>query len=219
MFFQVYGQTELAGVTTEELNPESEEQDEGGLDLLPSNELKLIDEEAKVVLHGEIGEICIRSSLMFSEYLENAEATSQAISSTGWVHTGDLGFLNQKGKLKVCGRKSDMIKRATVKIIPAQIEKVLLQHPDVKDAVLIGVPDVRLYEELCACVIPKKGSALESSVAGFEEWMSSQWTPDEQGLTLKPKYTLLMEEFPRTKTGKPDRKAIKVKAARKLGIE
>ena len=130
-----------------------------------------------------------------------------------------MGILDDKGKLRLSGRRSDMIKRATVKIFPAEIEKVLVRHPDVKDTVVVGVPDARLYEELCACVIPKKGSTLESSVAAFEEWMDHQWTPDEQGLTLKPKYLVIMEEFPKTKTGKSDRKVIRVAAAEKLEIE
>ena len=76
-----------------------------------------------------------------------------------------------------------------------------------------------MYEELCACVIPQKGSTLETDVSEFEEWMTHQWTPDEQGLTLKPKYLVIMKEFTKNKTGKTDRNALKVTAARKLGID
>ncbi|KAK3746027.1 hypothetical protein QZH41_003241 [Actinostola sp. cb2023] len=213
---KVYGKTECVSVALEVLG---EQEGEEGLELVCLNELKIVDENIQVLPVGQVGEICVRSPSDFVEYLFNPDATSKTISRTGWVHTGDLGKINSRGRITITGRKDDMIKRATVKIFPAEVEKVLTKYDDVKDASVVGVPDVRLYEELCACIIPKKGSALESDMSEFEKWMSQTFTPDEQGLTLKPKYVLLVDDFPKTKTGKLDRRALKITAAKKLGMD
>ncbi|KAK3746024.1 hypothetical protein QZH41_003247 [Actinostola sp. cb2023] len=212
----IYGMTECPSIASQVLG---QQEGEEGFDLNSLNELKIVDENIQVLPVGQMGEICLRSRSVFLEYLFNPDATSKTISRTGWVHTGDLGKMNSRGRFTITGRKGDMIKRATVKIFPAEVEKVLTKYDDVKDACVVGVPDVRLYEELCACIIPKKGSALESDMADFEKWMSQTFTPDEQGLTLKPKYVLLVDDFPKTKTGKLDRKALKITAAKKLGID
>ncbi|KAK3735624.1 hypothetical protein QZH41_007401 [Actinostola sp. cb2023] len=211
-----YGMTECMSIASQVLG---QQEGEEGLELLCLNELKIVDENIQVLPVGQLGEICLRSPSAFLEYLSNPDATSKTISRTGWVHTDDIGKMNSRGRLTITGRKDDMIKRATVKIFPAEVEKVLTKYDDVKDASVVGVPDVRLYEELCACIIPKKGSALESDMADFEKWMSQIFTPDEQGLTLKPKYVLLVDDFPKTKTGKLDRRALRITAAKKLGID
>ncbi|KAK3714769.1 hypothetical protein QZH41_007489 [Actinostola sp. cb2023] len=213
---KIYGLTECSEFASEIVGQQGGEE---GLELFCLNELKIVDENIQVLPVGQVGEICARSPTTFLEYLFNPDATSKTISRTGWVHTGDLGKLNSRGRFTITGRKGQMIKRATVKIFPAEVEKVLTKYDDVKDASVVGIPDVRLYEELCACIIPKKGSAIESDMADFEKWMSQTFIPDEQGLTLKPKYVLLVDDFPKTKTGKVDRKALKITAAKKLGID
>ncbi|KAK3746026.1 hypothetical protein QZH41_003240 [Actinostola sp. cb2023] len=164
-----YGMTECVSVALEVLG---EQEGEEGLELISLNELKIVDENIQILPVGEVGEICLRSPTAFLEYFFNPEATRKTISRTGWVHTSDIGKMNPSGRFTITGRKDDMIKRATVKIFPAEVEKVLTKYDDVKDASVVGVPDVRLYEELCACIIPKKGSALESDMADFEKWMS-----------------------------------------------
>ncbi|KAK3735621.1 hypothetical protein QZH41_007397 [Actinostola sp. cb2023] len=181
---KAYGMAECSAIARQVLG---QQEGEEGLELICLNELKIVDENIQVLPVGQVGEICLRSPKAFLKYLFSPDATSKTVSRTGWVHTGDLGKINSKGRLTITGRKDDMIKRATVKIFPAEVEKVLTKYDDVKDASVVGVPDVRLYEELCACIIPKKGSALESDMADFEKWMSQTFTPDEQGLTLKPK--------------------------------
>ncbi|KAK3746028.1 hypothetical protein QZH41_003243 [Actinostola sp. cb2023] len=211
-----YGMTECVSVALEVLG---EQEGEEGLELISLIELKIVDENIQILPVGEVGEICLRSPTAFLEYFFNPEATRKTISRTGWVHTSDIGKMNSSGRFTITGRKDDMIKKATVKIFPAEVEQVLTKYDDVKDASVVGVPDVRLYEELCACIIPKKGSALESDMTDFEKWMSQIFTPDEQGLTLKPKYVLLVDDFPKRKTGKLDRKALKITAAKKLGID
>jgi acyl-CoA synthetase (AMP-forming)/AMP-acid ligase II len=190
--------------------------DDVAMEIMPPFEVRIIDEDRRLVEVGTVGQISVRSPTTFLGYLDDADETSKVISSTGWVHTGDVGSIDQRGKLTVSGRRSDMIKRATVKIYPAEVEQMIIKYPEVNDVAVVGVPDVRLYEELCACVIPKQGRPLDARV--FEEWASQQFPVDEQGLSMKPKYTLVMEEFPKTRTGKIDRKALREIAVGKLGI-
>ena len=191
-----------------------------GLDLIPGSELKIVDEDKQLLPVGQVGEICVRSPVTnsFRGYLENPQATAKTISPTGWIHTSDMGFIDDRGKLIISGRCADMIKRASQKIFPVEIETVLLKYPDVKDVVVVGVPDDRLFEEICACVIPKQSSTLETDAKAFEDWMARQWAPSQTGLELKPKYLLLMKEYPKTDTGKTDRKSIKATAMGKLQL-
>ncbi|EDO27898.1 predicted protein, partial [Nematostella vectensis] len=116
-------------------------------------EVKIVDANNKVVPRGEPGEICCRSECVFLGYLGNLEATSRAKSPQGWLHTEDLGTMDDQGMIEVIGRTSEIIKRATVKIFPGEIKAELLKNPLVADAIVIGVPDQRLHEEICACVV------------------------------------------------------------------
>ena len=213
---KLYGQAEVAAIAYQDVEDPCYE----GMDLTPGNELKIVDEDKRLLPVGQVGEICIRSPVTksFLGYLENPQATAKTISPTGWVHTGDMGYIDDRGKLIISGRRADMIKRATTKISPVGIERVLLKYPDVEDVIVVGVPDDRLFEELCACVIPKENSTLELDSKVFEDWMARQWTPSETGLEKKPRYLLFMKEFPKNNTGKTDRKTIKDTAMRKLQL-
>ncbi|KAK3746023.1 hypothetical protein QZH41_003246 [Actinostola sp. cb2023] len=155
-FIKAYAMTECAAIARQVLG---QQEGEEGFELMCLSELNIVDENTQVLSVGQVGEICVRSPKAFLKYLSNPDATRNTISRTGWVHTGDFGQMNSRGRITITGRKDDMIKRATVKIFPVEVEKVLTKYDDVKDASVVGVPDVRLYEELCACIIPKKGSA------------------------------------------------------------
>lgn len=214
-----YGLTEALPIAFEEISSQTSSE-EAGMNGVPPIEIKIIDENQFLLPVGHVGEICVRSPNCLLGYLGNDKETSRVVLGTGWVHTGDMGVMNHKGRIKIKGRNSEMIKRAGVKIFPAEIEKVLINHPDVKEVAVVGIPEVRLYEELCACVIPKQESALnlKNNFSEFTEWLNRQWTVDEQGLSLKPEHLLLMKDFPITKTGKTDKKALKIIAAQNLGI-
>jgi fatty-acyl-CoA synthase len=141
------------------------------------------------------------------------------ISTNGWIHTDDAGYIDHQGRLHVCGRIHEVNNRTIDKIYPIEVEKVLATYPDVKAVVVIGVPDERLNEEICACDWKWTGSDLESSVTEFDQWASlPQWKADDLGLTRKQTYTLVFKEFPMTKTGKTNRKALKAIALQKLGL-
>lgn len=189
------------------------------MDIIPSVEVKIINRDTQnVVPVGERGEICVRKPASFCEYLEDPKDEIRDISPNGWIYTDDAGYIDEQGNLHVLGRMHEVISKAIKKVYPSTIERVLSQYPEVKAVVVIGVPDERLYEEICACVIPKPGSSLEKSVAEFEQWASLQFFSDDLELSRMPKHILVFQEFPMTKTGKTNRKAVKALALQKLGL-
>jgi acyl-coenzyme A synthetase/AMP-(fatty) acid ligase len=214
-FFDTYGQTEVMDSASQTYDQDIELCDHNELDILPNHEIKIIDDDLKIVPISDVGEICIRSSYRFLEYIENPDATSQVLSPTGWFHTGDMGFINERGKLVVLGRRCHMIERAMAKIFPAEVEKVLINYPDVVDVAVLGITEVA-HDVLCACVVAKKGSQLESSVADFKEWINHQLNSNQRRISMKPNYFHVMEVFPKTKTGKTDRKALRNIIVQKL---
>ena len=109
---------------------------------LPQTEIKIIDPETgSMVPRGEIGEICARGYAVMKDYFDNPDATSSAIDREGWLHTGDLGSLDEYGYCRVQGRRKDMIIRGGENIYPREVEDVLHTHPAILDASVIGVPD------------------------------------------------------------------------------
>jgi len=109
---------------------------------LPQTEIKIIDPASgATVPRGEIGEICARGYAVMKDYFDNPDATSSAIDREGWLHTGDLGSLDEYGYCRVRGRRKDMIIRGGENIYPREVEDVLHTHPAILDASVIGVPD------------------------------------------------------------------------------
>ena len=191
----------------------------GWMVLHPGVEMKIVNEEGRVLPVGSIGEVHVRGPMLFVEYLENPEATSQAISSTGWYNTSDMGEMNKSGQIKIYGHKGDAINRATDVLYPAEWEKVMAQNPLVAKVHIIGVPDQRLYEEMCACVVLKEHNDLENKMAKLEDWYDLQWPLNADGLSWKPGYTIFLKTIPMTRNNKPDRRALKKIAIAKLGLE
>ncbi|XP_020913431.1 acyl-CoA synthetase family member 2, mitochondrial [Exaiptasia diaphana] len=193
----------------------------GKLSLSSGSEIKVVDTKEKIVPRGMSGEICVRNSTVFLEYLDNPEATKQNKSPTGWFHTGDIGIMYDDGKIEVLGREKEIIKGAYDKVFPAEIEKVLLKHPSVADVCVVGVPDHRLHEEICACVVLKETeeqSCDEKIKKELQDWCKEQWPPGPDGMSLTPKYFLAMKSFPFTATGKVFRREIKAEAIKCLSL-
>ncbi len=159
------------------------------------HQVRIVDEEDREVPSGAAGEIVLRSPAVMKEYYKDAEATARALRG-GWLHTGDLGYLDEDGFLYFVGRKKEMIRRAGENIAPAEVEDVLLGHPKVADAVVVGVPDPIREEEVKACVILRDGETEKTA------------PPDELlaycGARLAaykvPRYLEYREGFPRTPT-------------------
>ena len=126
---------------------------------VPILEARIVDSEGNEVPTGEIGEICFRGPNVIRGYWGKPEATADAIRD-GWLHTGDLGRLDDEGYIYVEDRAKDMVIRAGENIYCAEVEGILYEHPDVYEAAVFGLPHDRLGEEVAAVVYPKPGRAL-----------------------------------------------------------
>ena len=125
---------------------------------LPQTEVKIADVvTGEPVVPGVIGEICTRGYNIMTGYLDNPEATAAAIDSDGWLHSGDLGSMDERGYCRIGGRLKDMIIRGGENIYPAEIEQVLFEHEDVADVAVLGIPDELWGEQVAAFIQPAEG--------------------------------------------------------------
>jgi acyl-CoA synthetase (AMP-forming)/AMP-acid ligase II len=161
-FLQIYGLTE-AGPFATALPPTLAHAKPTSIGRpLPGVELAIVDPETGAELPaGEVGEIALRSSSIMLEYLRNPEATSAALRR-GWLHTGDLGRRDEDGDHFIVDRLKDMIRTGGENVYAAEVERVLLEHPDVLEAAVVGLPDERWDERVVAAVLPRDGAAIDA---------------------------------------------------------
>jgi fatty-acyl-CoA synthase len=131
-------------------------------------EVKVIDTEGEALPHGEEGELCVRGYNVMLGYWDDEEASAQVLGEDGWLRTGDLATIDRDGPIRIVGRKDEVINRAGFKVHPGTVEMVLRSHPGVKEAAVVGVPDL-IYGELSfACVVRRPDTVLTSeSLLGF----------------------------------------------------
>ncbi len=125
-------------------------------------EIKIVDPEGKGLPAGEEGEICVRGYNVMVGYWEDEQATAQALDSQGWLHTGDLAVITPDGPVRILGRKDELINRGGFGIHPGSVEMVMRSHPEVRDAAIVGVPDMIFGEIACACVVRAPGSQVDA---------------------------------------------------------
>ena len=177
----------------------------------PHLEVKIVDGEGHVVPRGQSGELCTRGYSVMLGYWGDEARTKEAIDAEGWMHTGDLATLDDKGYCRIVGRIKDMVIRGGENVYPREIEEFLHQHPDVQDVQVVGVPDPRYGEELCAWVIPRAGATLdEESVRAF--------CRDRIAHYKTPRYVRIVEGFPITVTGKVQKFLIREQMIKELGL-
>ncbi|CAH1796911.1 unnamed protein product [Owenia fusiformis] len=212
-----YGSTEMLWVSSQLYNVASQVDQTGTIGYpFPGFEIKITDGDDKVVPIGTPGNIKLRSYQMFTGYYNDDKKTKEKMKD-GWFDVEDFGYLTEKGYLVFISKTCDMIKRGTVLVAPASVENVILNHPSVNNVIVVGVPDPRLYEELCACVILNHGdTTTEKAIVDFCNENLTEQTLD--GLALTPKFVIIMEEFPRLPNGKPDKTTLKKIAADKCAI-
>jgi long-chain acyl-CoA synthetase len=163
---------------------------------LPQTEVKIIDPRTGVTLApGTVGEICTRGYLVMLGYLNDAEATGAAIDSDGWLHTGDLGSMDERGYCRIAGRIKEMIIRGGENVYPAEIEAVLLNHPAVAEVAVVGVAD-RFWGEVAGAVIRTTADAppTEAELCEFCRGRLAAYKI--------PARWLFTSSFPLTSTGK-----------------
>jgi fatty-acyl-CoA synthase len=180
-FQTVYGQTESSPLLTQMRSDDSfEDMCETVGQAVAQTELSIRDPRTNAVVPvGQVGEICARAYSVMLGYNDNPEATAAAIDSQGWLHTGDLGTMDERGYLRITGRVKEMIIRGGENLFPAEIENVLLEHPDVAEVAVVGVPDER-WGEIVVCFLRlSAGARLDKPalVAHCRERIAAQKTP------------------------------------------
>lgn len=176
-------------------------------------ELEICDNATgKVLEAGQTGEIITRGYHVMQGYYKRPEETIKAIDENGWLHTGDLGYLDEDGYLHVTGRIKDMIIRGGENISPAEIENCIISMPEVSEVKVVGIPAEVLQEEIVACVIPKEGMTLdEEKVTAYVKERLSDYKV--------PKYVLTFQEFPINASGKVLTKDLKQQVADRLKVK
>jgi fatty-acyl-CoA synthase len=193
----VFAQTEASPIITETRLDDAPEDRATSLGQpLPQTEVKIVDvSSGQTVPCGVVGELCTRGYHVMRGYFENPEATAAAIDAEGWLHTGDLCSMDERGYCHIEGRLKEMIIRGGENIYPREIEQLLFTHPAVADVAVVGVPDPKWGEQLAAFVRPAAGQSPtpDELFAFCREHLSPHKTP---------RYWEFVESFPLTPSGK-----------------
>jgi fatty-acyl-CoA synthase len=145
-------------------------------------------------------------------YWEMPERTAEAIDAARWMHTGDLAVMDEDGYLSITGRIKDMVIRGGENIYPREVEEFLYTHPDILDAQVVGVPDVKFGEELCAWVRMREGAEPLTAEALRE------WSAGKLAHYKIPRYVRVVEDFPMTVTGKVRKVEMRQESIEVLGL-
>eukprot|EP00927_Polykrikos_kofoidii_P044299 TRINITY_DN38300_c0_g2_i1.p1 TRINITY_DN38300_c0_g2~~TRINITY_DN38300_c0_g2_i1.p1 ORF type:complete len:501 (+),score=80.21 TRINITY_DN38300_c0_g2_i1:134-1504(+) len=187
----------------------------------PHTECKVVDPETFTLLRcGTPGELWTSGYLVMKGYWGNEKATAESIIShdgRDWMRTGDQAIITEEGYCQIVGRIKDMILRGGENIFPKEVEEPLMAHPDITNASVIGVPDARLGEQVCAWVA-WKGGAPTGEAAQEADQRIRKFLKDQIAHFKVPKYILFKDEFPLTVTGKIRKVEMREISSRELGL-
>ncbi|MGH8998776.1 MAG: AMP-binding protein [Acidimicrobiia bacterium] len=194
----LFGQTELHGVVTQtHLDDSPEDQSQTIGRALPHMELRIADPASGATLApGAQGEICARGYQAMVGYFDLPDETRAAVGDDGWVHTGDLGTMDERGYLNITGRLKDMIIRGGENIYPREIEDVLFSHPGVADIAVVGVPDERWGEQVAAVIRPVEATGAPSTAE------LAAYCRERLAHYKTPRAWFFVDAFPLTPSGK-----------------
>jgi len=161
----------------------------------PHVQVKIVDAQGRVTPRRTPGELLTRGYSVMRGYWDDAERTREAIDAGGWMHTGDLAVIDEQGYCNIVGRVKDMIIRGGENISPREIEEFLYRHPAVFDVAVVGVPDAKYGEAVCACIRLRDGmAATEHEIREFCRGQIAHFKV--------PRYVRFMDSFPLTISGK-----------------
>jgi long-chain acyl-CoA synthetase len=201
---QGYGLTETAALIS--TNPVGGERP-GSVGLpVPGTEVRILDDDSRPLPTGEVGEICCRSPAVMRGYWHSAESTAQALRD-GWLHTGDIGYVDEDGYLFIVDRKKDLIIRGGFNVYPRDVEDALLEHPSIEAAGVVGRPDERNGEEVVAFVSLRPGAEEDPG-------RLVEWARERIGGYEYPREIEIIEAVPLTGVGKVDRKVLRDRVGR-----
>ncbi|HSS12208.1 MAG TPA: FadD3 family acyl-CoA ligase [Acidimicrobiales bacterium] len=191
-----YGLTESCGTAAmcrEDDDPETIANFSGRA--IPDTELRIVDDHGNEVAHGTHGEVVTRGYHVMKGYLDEPEETANAIDVDGWLHTGDIGVMDERGYIQITDRKKDMFIAGGFNAYPAEIEGVLLRHPSVGQIAVVGAPDDRLGEVGMAFVVPRQGVSVDPTAL-------LEWARGQMANYKVPRYLEVVDELPLNAVGK-----------------
>jgi fatty-acyl-CoA synthase len=205
-----YGQTETCGVTTSTIFSDSEhtKTTTSGRPL-EGVSIKIADKDGEPVTRGVPGQLCYKGPGMMSGYQDD-EANSEAFDREGWFLTGDLATMDSNNNVIIVGRAREMIIRGGENLSPGEIENYMLEHPDIADVAVVGIPDPKYGEVVCAALrtrSPDHASAEEIHA----------WCNDRVSRWKVPEYIVFVEQFPTTHSGKIQKHVLREQLATQLG--
>ena len=178
----------------------------------PHLEVKIVDDDGRIVPIGTPGELCTRGYSVMLGYWNDPENTAKSIDPARYMHTGDIATMDADGYLNIAGRIKDMVIRGGENVYPREIEEFLYGHPAIKDVSVIGVPDERYGEELCAWVVLHDGASLdEDAVKAYCRGTIAHYKI--------PRYVRFVTEFPMTVSGKVQKFKMREVSTAELGLE
>ncbi|MCW5772089.1 MAG: AMP-binding protein [Rhodospirillaceae bacterium] len=207
-----YGMTETSPVSTQSSTDDPLEKRVSTVGRVqPHIEVKLVDGEGRIVPRGVPGELCTRGYSVMRGYWNDDEKTADAIDAGGWMHTGDLATMDDEGYVNIVGRLKDMVIRGGENVYPREIEEFLYRHPKVQDVQVIGVPDPKYGEEICAWVKLRPGeAATEEEIRAFCKGQIAHYKI--------PRYIRFVDAFPMTVTGKIQKFVMREQTMNELGL-
>jgi fatty-acyl-CoA synthase len=210
-----YGMTETSPVSCQTLHDDDLERRTATIGHAhPHVEIKIVDPESgTVVERGATGEFCTRGYSVMLGYWNDEDKTRDAIDDDGWMHTGDLAVMRDDGYCTIVGRIKDMVIRGGENVYPREIEEFLYTHPDIEDVQVIGVPDPKFGEEICAWIKMRPGSA-PLDTAGIRAYAAGKLAHYKV-----PRYVRVVDEFPMTVTGKVRKVEMRAEMVRLLDAQ
>ena len=179
--------------------------------IMPHLEVKIVDDSDRVTPLGQAGQLCTRGYSVMLGYWGEEAKTREVLDAAGWMHTGDLAVLDEQGYCRIIGRSKDIVIRGGENISPREIEEFLYRHPSVRDVQVVGVPDDRFGEELCAWIVLQPGAEVGADdIRAFCRGQIAHFKI--------PRYIKFVDSFPTTATGKVQKFVIKAAMTEELGL-
>ena len=206
-----YGMTETHGlVTATDADDPPEVVASTSGKALPGMEMKLVDDAGTEVLLGEPGELLVRGYGVMRGYLDDPEQTAETIDDDGWMRTGDICVMNEDGYIDITDRKKDMFINGGFNAYPAEIERIMLEHPRIGQVAVIGIPDERLGEVGAAFVVPTPLGPPDSAEV-------MEWCREQMANYKVPRHCWIVEELPLNPSNKVLKTELRERAAELLG--
>ena len=176
---------------------------------IPGTEIRCVDAQGQSVPTGEPGEVQLRGYHVMQGYFGDEAATREAIDAEGWLHTGDVGVLDERGYLRITDRLKDMFIMGGFNCYPAEIERLLADHPAIAQVAVVGLPDERMGEVGCACVVLRPGAKLTA-----QELIA--WSRENMANYKVPRHVLWCDSFPLNASNKVLKRELVTLASEKL---